>query len=97
MLDLGLQVGAGNPGGPGASSGTGGLLIICVSTFSNQGTISSNGFDGGNGSKVGGGGSGGGSINIFYKENISSSTSSIRAHCGSGGAGIAAGGRRRTW
>ena len=96
MLDLGLQVGAGNPGGPGASSGTGGLLIICVSTFSNQGTISSNGFDGGNGSKVGGGGSGGGSI-IFYKENISSSTSSIRAHCGSGGAGIAAGGRRRTW
>ena len=79
--------GAGNPGGSGrwnGESGTGGLLIIYANTFSNNGTIVSNGKNGGYTDNHGaGGGSGGGSINIFY--NNISSFGTINANGGSGG------------
>ncbi len=67
--------GAGNPGGAGVGSsccthspggtGTGGLLMIYTGTFENNGTISSNGSQGGYGTGASGGSSGGGSINVF--------------------------------
>ena len=84
--------GAGNPGGthhkngPGGT-GTGGLLIIYVNDFNNNGLIVSNGTAGGGDNYVGkggaGGGSGAGSINIFYKNLIEKG--SITATGGAGG------------
>lgn len=56
------------------SNGTGGLMIIFTSEFTNFGIVESNGSDGGIGSHAGGGGSGAGSINIFYNELIKKGT-----------------------
>lgn len=75
MMDIGDIIG---------SKGTGGLMIIFASEFSNFGIIESNGSDGGTGSNAGGGGSGAGSINIFYKELIKKGT--VMANGGKRGA-----------
>ena len=85
--------GAGNPGGIGGSAkgenGTGGLLIIYTSNYTNNGVTLSKGSLGGIYSN-GAGSSGGGSINIFYN-NIFSSLGIVNADGGSiqsnGGAG----------
>ena len=84
--------GAGNPGGSpiaegnAGANGTGGLLVIYASEFSNKKVITSNGSAGGGGYRGGGGGSGGGSINIFYIKNTSdNNTSSITASGGAAG------------
>ena len=78
---IGAGGGAGNPGGSGSGnagtsggSGTGGLLIIVGNNVTNNGVITSNGSNGGNGYRAGGGGSGAGSINIFYRDSLSSGT-----------------------
>lgn len=82
--------GAGNPGGGGSgvgNFGTGGLLVLYADNLINNGTISSNGSNGGTATDeqlTGGGGSGGGSINIFYKSSITKGT--ITANGGAGGA-----------
>lgn len=74
--------------------GTGGLLIIYTNEFLNNGIISSNGSKGGDGLLSYSFWSkrwpvevvlGGGSINIFYKTNTSTQTSSIIANGGAGG------------
>ncbi len=92
MMEIGDAIG---------SNGTGGLMIIFASEFTNSGIVESNGSDGGTGSKAGGGGSGAGSINIFYKELIkegtvianggkrgaNNSSFTRRAEGGAGGAG----------
>ena len=81
--------GAGNPGGKGIASGksgekgTGGLLILYTNDLNNNGSITSNGSNGGAGYWTGGGASGGGSINIFYRNNIPKGT--ITAIGGNGG------------
>lgn len=76
----GSSGGAGNPGGKGTSgngytgnagdNGTGGLMMLYADTINNNGSIVSNGSNGGYGFFHSGSGSGGGSINIFYKSNI---------------------------
>lgn len=91
-----LEVELGNPGGFGSgglngntiigqrgSSGTGGLIVLFATQFSNSKIIESNGSNGGYGNRAGGGGSGGGSINIFYKEQINKGT--VNANGGKGG------------
>lgn len=76
--------GAGNPSGSGSRNnstyssydgddGTGGLLVIYGKSITNYGTLSSTGSSGGYG-RASGGSSGGGSINIFYHDNYSSTT-----------------------
>ncbi len=67
--------GAGNPSTCNyrcnlGQNGTGGMLVIYANYFTNKGTVSARGYNGGNGagSGAGGAGSGGGSINIFFKE-----------------------------
>ncbi len=86
--------GAGNPGGTGfggryygnnGATGTGGLLTIIANSIKNNGTITSNGSNGGSAKSAGGGASGGGSINIFYKSNITRGY--INVNGGSGGPG----------
>lgn len=77
--------GAGNPGGKSAenglgnttvasgSNGTGGLLIMYAKNLHNYGSITANGSSGGVIAESAGGSSGGGSINIFYKDDCTSS------------------------
>lgn len=97
--------GAGNPGGlPRGNSGTGGLLILIVKgnlKIGPNGSITSNGSNGGNatdpGSWGGGGGSGGGIIIIYYggsfqnngtiTSNGGTGGTSNNNNAGSGGAG----------
>lgn len=77
--------GTGNPGGYlRSNNGTGGLCVIFANTVSNNGTITANGVNGGNGWPYGGA-SGGGSINIFYKDSIIKGT--INATGGASGGG----------
>jgi hypothetical protein len=84
--------GAGNPGQAnydnGSSSihgqdGTGGLLIIIAKSIINNGSIVSNGSNGGLGPYPGGG-SGGGSIQLFYRDKFKQGNISVAG----GGPGI---------
>lgn len=95
--------GAGNLGGVGAgtsccthssgANGTGGLLIISANKIINTGVIAATGVSGGYGSGASGGSSGGGSINIFVKEDysstgtVSANDTVAQSYGGRGGAG----------
>ena len=81
------------------NDGTGGLLIIFSSTFTNNGLISSRGTDSADGVfAVSGGASGGGSVNVFYnklknKGEFDVSGGKSVKYGGAGGAGTATVGR----
>ena len=95
--------GAGNLGGAGVgtsccthssgANGTGGLLIISANKIINTGVIAATGVSGGYGSGASGGSSGGGSINIFVKEDysstgtVSANDTVAQSYGGRGGAG----------
>ncbi len=85
------QLGGGNNSGENGNTGTGGLLILCVSgdlTIGSSGRIEANGTTGspptGLAYSSGGGGSGGGVAAIFYGGTFTNN-GTISAHGGSGG------------
>lgn len=84
------QTTAGNNASYNGDYGTGGLLIIFANTFTNAGTVYSQGSIGGAG-RAAGGSSGGGSINIFYKSALTSG--SISASGGAARSADATGGK----
>jgi hypothetical protein len=67
------------------NNGTGGLLlIVCLNGFTNNGSVTSVGSNGGEGTSVSGGSSGGGSINTIY-----SFSTTLGAYYADGGISIA--------
>ena len=96
----GSPAGTNTPGSGNGQSGVGGTVVFIVrGNFTNNGTISSNGFNGGAGNQApfgpqaggGGGGSGGGCILIIYGGTYTN-TGTIVANGGSGGANGPGGG-----
>lgn len=93
--------GAGNNGGSGSSigctgytggAGTGGLLVLAVKgNLTINGTVQSDGSNGGNATRSGGGGSGGGIVYILHGGNLYNQ-GTIKANGGAGGSGSAVGG-----
>lgn len=85
------QTTGGNNASYSGDAGTGGLLVVYASTFTNAGSLVSLGSVGGSG-RAAGGSSGGGSINVFYKDSLTAGTlnasgGAVRAADASGGKG----------